>query len=532
MSAVFYSLRFRLLVFGLLGITALYGMVLFNTDHVLRAVAEDTIKTAIRQTGQTLNLAIAPNTTEAGLSVLKDYFAELVSNGEDGIVYLMLFDEGGKTISATNAAPTLLLSPDRDLRTQIEEGVVHVEQPILIAGNRVGQLRFGLSSRPMQAATQRILVNHLGLLALSLVIVTVMLIVGGMWFNDRLSRLIAASRQLAEGDYTKRAPATGRDELSRLAHHFNLMAQAVEDRIAALESSRAEIAALNASLERRVAERTGELAERNAELGKVIQELRRAQDRLVQAEKLASLGQIVAAVAHELNTPIGNALTIATALVQKTRVFLREVARGLRRSSLDAYVDDATTAADLIERNLQRAADLIASFKHVAVDQTSSQRRVFDLGDTLRELTETLRPSFKNTGHGLTLDLAADIVMDSYPGPLGQIVTNFVTNALLHGFAASARGTMTLSCRPLPGEQAEIRFCDDGQGIPQDQLSRIFDPFFTTRMGSGGTGLGLSIVHRIATGLLGGEIEVESEPGKGTCFRVVFPRKAPVGAAA
>ncbi|MBI5040112.1 MAG: HAMP domain-containing protein, partial [Gammaproteobacteria bacterium] len=337
---------------------------------------------------------------------------------------------------------------------------------------------------------------------------------------------------LASGDYATRAPEHGNDELNRLAHDFNRMAEAVEERIAALERSRAEIQKLNQSLETRVVERTRELAERNTQLAEAISHLHETQEYLVRSEKLAGLGMIVAAVAHELNSPIGNALTVATAFTEKTRTFQKEAAEGLRRSVLQTYVQDAGIAAELIERNIDRAAELIRSFKQVTVDQTSSQRRSFNLRQTLEELAATLRPTFKKNGYQLLLNIPANIDLDSYPGPLGQVISNFVTNALLHAFEGRRGGTMRLSCTPCGEDRIELLFEDDGKGIPAEHLPRIFDPFFTTRLGTGGSGLGLNIVHNIVTGLLGGEISVGSRPGQGTRFRILIPRQAPTTATA
>ncbi|MEI6414693.1 MAG: ATP-binding protein, partial [Pseudomonadota bacterium] len=258
-----------------------------------------------------------------------------------------------------------------------------------------------------------------------------------------------------------------------------------------------------------------------------VERLKKTQESLVQSEKLASLGSVVAAVAHELNTPIGNALTVATSFSKKTVTFQQEAKQSLRRSVLDTYTQDSLMASELIERNITRAAELITSFKQVAIDQTSSQRRHFNLRETLAEVLSTLRPTFKNSPHHVEIHIPGDIALDSFPGPLGQIVTNFVNNALLHAFDAEYIGIMKINGKTLNRDQVLLVFSDNGKGIAPEHLKRIYDPFFTTRLGTGGSGLGLNIVHNIITGLLGGKIRVDSTLGAGTTFEVILPITAP-----
>ena len=186
-------------------------------------------------------------------------------------------------------------------------------------------------------------------------------------------------------------------------------------------------------------------------------------------------------------------------------------------------------ASDLLLRNLGQAHELVTSFKRVAVDQASDQRRPFDLRTTLEELVATLSPMLRKTPYRMELDLAGGLVLDSYPGPLGQVVTNLVTNALLHAFEGRTTGCMRIAARALDARQIEIVFSDDGIGIAEEHLKRIFDPFFTTKLGKGGSGLGLNIVHNIVTGSLGGKLNVMSRTGEGTTFTLTIPFNAPRG---
>jgi ligand-binding sensor domain-containing protein/signal transduction histidine kinase len=255
-------------------------------------------------------------------------------------------------------------------------------------------------------------------------------------------------------------------------------------------------------------------------------QLKETQAQLAAQEKLASLGSLVAGVAHELNTPIGNSLLMTSTLQEKSEDLAARFAAGnLKKSDLEAWIGAAREATGLIMRSLQAAADLVDSFKQVSVDQASTQRRRFELAQACQEIAATMMNQVRRAGHVLELDVAPGIVMDSFPGPFGQVLINFVNNALLHAFEAPG-GHMLLAAAPLDGDRVRIVFRDDGRGIAPAHLARIFDPFFTTRMGQGGTGLGLNIVYTIVTTLLGGTIRVESEPGRGTAFIVELPLRA------
>ena len=255
-------------------------------------------------------------------------------------------------------------------------------------------------------------------------------------------------------------------------------------------------------------------------------QLKDVQVQLAAQEKLASLGSLVAGVAHELNTPIGNSLLMASTLHDKTLDLSTALdTAALRRSELSGYIGSAREASELIMRSLHQAADLVNSFRQVSVDQASAQRRRFDLARACQEIVATLMNKVRLAGHTLDIAVPAGIVLDSYPGPLGQVLINFVNNALLHAFDGPG-GHMHLSAEPIDADWVRIAFRDDGRGIAAGHLARVFDPFFTTRMGQGGTGLGLNIAHTIVTSLLGGSIRVESSLGTGTVFILELPLRA------
>ncbi|MFZ6656604.1 ATP-binding protein [Undibacterium sp. TJN19] len=297
----------------------------------------------------------------------------------------------------------------------------------------------------------------------------------------------------------------------------------VQEDITEKRQNEQEIRNMNTTLERRVSERTQALEAANSELTIVLENLQRAQRELLRTEKMAALGSLVAGIAHELNTPIGTSVTVASTLAQHTDEVLFALDKGMRRSVLEEYLRNAKTGADLLLRNLSKASELVISFKQVAVDRTSANRRMFALDEMLSELIVTLGPTIRKTRHDIESRVPPKLMMDSYPGPLGQVLTNLINNAFIHGFEGDFRGTVSIFARTVDEDVVEILVSDNGKGIPTANLGRIFDPFFTTRLGQGGSGLGLNIVYNLVTGVLGGNIVVESELGKGTTFRINLP---------
>jgi len=333
----------------------------------------------------------------------------------------------------------------------------------------------------------------------------------------------------------------GRNELHLLAAKLNEMTANIRtgiaekaDLVARLQDEQAKIRLLNESLEQRVAERTMELehdrqqlATTNAQLAQALDTVQRAQEELARNEKLTALGSMVAGVAHELNTPIGNSLMAASTLNDNVHKFAASFSSGLKRSEVDRFIQEASSVSELLTRNIIRAADLVTSFKQIAVDQTSSQRRNFDLARVVRENIDALMPTLRKTPYTVAQHIEAGLSMDSYPGPLGQVLINLINNAVIHGFHERGSGAVTIEGRGGRDGWVELVVSDNGAGIAPDILNRIYDPFFTTKLGAGSTGLGLNITHNIVTGLLGGQIQVESAPGHGTRFIISVPRVAP-----
>ncbi|MFZ6752925.1 PAS domain-containing sensor histidine kinase [Undibacterium sp. Dicai25W] len=295
-----------------------------------------------------------------------------------------------------------------------------------------------------------------------------------------------------------------------------------------LRAAAKEILNLNANLEHRVQERTAELQAANLDLKTALATLNIAKDQIVQSEKLAALGSLVAGVAHELNTPIGNSLTVASTQEEMLNRLVEQIDTGLKRSDLKKFVSEISMATDILTRNLMRAGDLVTSFKHVAVDRTSSKRRRFSLAELTSEILLTMNPTLSKKKCTIQTDLNDAIILDSFPGALGQVLINLINNAIVHGFDSDYAGMISISANFTEDQHAIIEVQDNGKGIHPDNLRRVFEPFFTTRLGQGGSGMGLHIVHNLVTGLLGGKISVLSDQGiHGTTFKLILPLEAP-----
>ncbi|AFY35505.1 ATP-binding sensor histidine kinase [Calothrix sp. PCC 7507] len=290
--------------------------------------------------------------------------------------------------------------------------------------------------------------------------------------------------------------------------------------IVKLLSSQAAISLENANLYNTLEEK---VSDRTQQLSQALEELKTTQDQLVESKKMAALGSLVAGVAHEVNTPVGTSITLVSTLIDKTTTLITTVEQGqLKRADLTNYLNIAKECGDIILTNLNSAAELVQSFKQVAVDQTNLEQRTIKVKLYLEETLFSLAPNLRKTLHTVTITGDDTVTITSYPGALAQVATNLVMNSLMHAYQPEETGEMHFQVLKQ-GDQAIIQYRDDGCGVPEEHLSRIFEPFFTTARHRGGTGLGLHIVYNLVTQKLRGTINVQSQVGMGTLFIVTLP---------
>lgn len=303
-------------------------------------------------------------------------------------------------------------------------------------------------------------------------------------------------------------------QMSRLAGYIAHIRQKISDKNRELGRRNAELS-----------DRSEQLQQAHTEIAQTLESLRVTQEELVRKEKMAALGALVAGVAHEINTPIGNSLLIVSLLAEQTLSLQTHFnnGSGIGKDSLSNYLSDTHQGCEILQKNLQRAADLVTSFKQVAADQTNSQRRSFDFTEFMGELKLMLALPANEVE--LVFDIADGIMMESYPGSLLQVINHLIQNALIHAF--ETHGKVTVQAKLHDANRVEIMVIDNGLGIPKENLPRIFDPFFSTKFGTGSSGLGLNITHNIVTEILGGRIHVTSEVGLGSQFTLTLPMRAP-----
>ncbi len=324
--------------------------------------------------------------------------------------------------------------------------------------------------------------------AVSGLLVVLLFLYGFTTIMNPLKQLARAMRSFGGGDLSCRVSITSDDELGQIGERFNEMAET--------------------------------LSKYNTELESIIRQ-RTAQ--LVRAEKMASLGELVAGVSHEINTPVGIGVTAASDAQRRLAILRQSFADGtLTRNEMESYMETAESALEMTRSNLERAAELVQSFKRVAVDRAAADIREIVLDEYLDDVLRSLKPRFKKTSHIVETDCPPGIVMRTLPGAISQIITNLVINSLVHGFADRAEGLIRIQvAREDP--MVRIVFSDNGAGIPPSHIGRIFEPFFTTRRGSGGSGLGLNIVWNLVTHSLGGSIDCSTGNEGGVVFTLRLP---------
>jgi signal transduction histidine kinase len=299
--------------------------------------------------------------------------------------------------------------------------------------------------------------------------------------------------------------------------------QQVSTYLEQIRTSGQKIERLNSNLEQQVADRTRQLQSKTSEALGALEQLKITQQQLIDNEKHAALGRLVAGVAHEINTPLGISVTAASCVDKAlTEAFEGMLSGQFKRSQLRQKYVSITEGCKILNDNLQRASELVVSFKLVAVDQEAQDCRLLKLHNYIDDVTRSLGPKIKRTSHEVKLRGDADIEIYTQPGALAQILTNLIDNALLHGLSDRQNGVIDIMTQRLK-DDIEIRLTDNGKGMTEEVQTCIFDPFFTTSRSTGGSGLGLHVVYNLVTQTLLGSINCQSMAGEGTTFTIVLP---------
>ena len=347
------------------------------------------------------------------------------------------------------------------------------------------------------------------------------------WLITRhLFFITAYAKNLSVGSLDKRLTLNNRpvkkDELDVLVDAINDMRTKIKDDVIKLEQAENALLQLNGELEVKVYDRTSKLADSNKQLQSSLNDLTLAKDQLVQSEKMASLGQLVAGVAHEVNTPLGICVTSISALKDKVNDLITLIeSGGLTKSKLMATLMILVEYQQIIERSLDKAVNLIRGFKSVAVEQHTDPEININLSQHINDIVNTVKTLFKRKKYNITIDIDESLELVTFPSAWNQILTNFLMNSHIHGFEDQNEGNIVMSFK-AKNKMLTFIYSDDGKGLHKDVVNRIFDPFVTTKRGQGGTGLGMNIVFNLVDAKLGGKVRhIESE--KGCTFEVVVP---------
>lgn len=457
-------------------------------------------------------------------------------NVDENIEDLFLYDEI-VGIEIMDSEGNSIIAKQKEGMSSIENTSIYSRQ-LSYNFKKLGIINITMNDDITAERIKRDLIAHIVELFAIFSIVIISSILIGRKIANQVIELEKAVDLMASGDYDNPVEITSTNELGSLANK-------IEDMRLRILDSRERLNSLNLELEKKVENRTeqliktneyleemlaniqevqAELIVKNNELEVALDELTETREELIQSAKLNLASEVVAGVAHEINTPIGIALTLSTHLSQKTQSIQKDyLNQKLSKKGFDQYIGLVNESVKTLENNLLRAAELISDFKQVAVDQSGKVKRRFELKEYIETILANLYPKYKKTKHSVKIDIPEKIFIDGYPGALSQLITNLIMNTLVHGFENKEEGEIIIEGIDLK-DKVRIIYIDNGVGIDEKIINKIFDPFFTTKKEKGGSGLGLSIVYNLVTQVMGGTIKCKSKINQGTKFIIEFDK--------
>jgi len=420
--------------------------------------------------------------------------------------------------------PTQFTKVSQLQQPQFEGDIVEISKVVEFEGKKLGYIYIRASMEELSKYVQSRILFDLLIAVIALLCAYFISRLLQRRFTAPIETLLTTVQKVTkEKSYAVRIPESEVQEIHVLGRAINAMLDRIEQQISKLQLAETEIRQLNQSLEQKINGRTQALKTSNQDLLNTLETLHQYQNQIVETEKMASLGQMVAGVAHEVNTPIGLGVTAST-LMQDRLADIQTAfdEKKLTSNQLQRFLSESNENLGIIYRNLERAASLIRSFKQVAVDQSNENRRQFSVSQLVNEVLLSLRPNLKKTQHEVIVECDEKLEIDSKPGPLNQILINLIMNSLIHAFEHIEKGQIKIQIR-VEQNRCYVHYEDNGSGVPEHIKKRIFDPFVTTKRGEGGSGLGMHLVYNLVTQALNGKIALESTLGEGVRIDFDFP---------
>lgn len=455
----------------------------------------------------------------ASLKVSPNILAATILKRDEFTQELSVFATFGKAISVDHFNSVIDQS-----QINLSQEQTHIFEPISLDGSIIGYTVLTVDLKDLQNQVLSSIFLTLVAVVSALAIAFYISNIAQKALTKPVEMLTDTTSKVASNqDYSLRADILTDDELGTLSRSFNRMLDELERYDLQRKEQEDEIIRLNQSLEKKVEMRTDELKKANLKLTESLYQLQNTQKQMVEQEKMASLGSLVAGVAHEINTPIGIGITAISHLEHIIMELEEPFKQGkLSKTSFENALKNLKECHTLVFSNLERAAQLVKSFKMVAVDQSSEEKRLFNLKNYLNDVITSLRPELRKTNLKLDLDIDENLFLHSFPGAFSQIFTNLIMNSIIHGFSDSDEGTIFISAA-IKENTLTINYRDDGKGISHDIASKIFEPFFTTNRDTGGSGLGTHIIYNLVTQALNGSIELDQTTHTGAHFVILIP---------
>lgn len=409
---------------------------------------------------------------------------------------------------------------------RITDSYIEMIMPITVQENVIGYIYLQAALDSLNKQTRKYLAVLVGLSTILLILSLIVSFRLKNKFTEATYPVIDTISQVAQRkEFTIKCPSSPYQEIDAIGQNLNILLDRADKHFQRQQDEIQRLEKKNTDLEQKVTNRTDALKESNNELLSTLEKLHQFQNQLVESEKMASLGDMVAGVAHEVNTPIGLGVTASTLLQDRMREIKTAFDdKSLKSSQLKKFLDDGDENIAIIYRNLERAAGLISSFKKVAVDQSSEDERSLNMAELLDGVLLTLAPKLKSLPYEIDIQCPEQLTVITKAGPINQIFINLIMNSIIHGFENREQGKITIEVIRM-GQQLNVSYRDNGKGIDEAVENKIFDPFTTTKRGEGGSGLGMHLVYNLVTQALGGNIHLESAIAQGVHFEISFPVK-------